>query len=438
MLTETPLISRSFAGQWLTRGWKAVLRHQSMLRTVATSFAVFALWAVQGAVLARLLGPTARGEYGAAILYPQLLLFIGLLGAPMTLARRAAAGATPLRPLRNTALRFGLCTGLVSAAVVVVLALGALPADKAHLFPLCMLCALVLPWDQMRLALSAVDHGSGAFSRYNACRLGAAAALPALLFGLWLLDLHSLLTVAVGTVLASLAGFAIQWLACPEATLLGEVEPALAVLAAEGMPYTLGIVVGNLYGRLDALLILWLSDLTTQGHYAAAVPTAGLLLVAPTALELFAFNVGARCGAPPTGRSMLLAAGWLGLFQLGTAAAFALVLAPLVRLVFGEAFRETVPLALCLLPAFALCGCAMPAEGFLRGRRKPHHVTAANLLGAVVLAGGSVLLVGRYQTLGVPMAACLGQLVHLLWLLTAVVWEVRSTARQPALSGGTA
>ena len=40
--------------------------------------------------------------------------------------------------------------------------------------------------------------------------------------------------------------------------------------------------------------MLWLAVISVQGCYAVAVPAAALLLVAPNALALFAFNAGAR------------------------------------------------------------------------------------------------------------------------------------------------
>ncbi|MGE0606922.1 MAG: lipopolysaccharide biosynthesis protein [Pirellulales bacterium] len=428
-------ILRSSASRRLEWLWETASRHKSVIRTVATSFVIFTLWAVQGAVLARLLGPTARGEYGTAVLYAQLLMFIGLWGGQMTIARRAAASHRSHQQLRNAAMRYGLCTGLGTLAVVCLLALLALPKDKEHLMPLCMLCGLILPWEQMRLAMASVDHGGGAFTRYNICRLATAAMLPLLLIGLWLLDMHSLATVATMTVVASIAGFAIQWLACPQTSLRGPSAPPIQELAAEGMPYALGIVVGNLYGRLDMLLMLWLADLTAQGNYAAAIPTANLLIVAPVALELFAFNVGARPGASPHWKKIVAAGAGLAAVQFLMAVAFAIVLEPLMVLVFGEDFRAAVPLALALLPAFALTGCAMLAEGYLRGRGRPNSVTVSHVLGAAVLVCGSMALFGRYQALAIPLAACASRVVTLLWLTAAVALETRTGSQECVVEG---
>jgi O-antigen/teichoic acid export membrane protein len=300
----------------------------------------------------------------------------------------------------------------------------ALPAEKHYLAPMCMVGALVLPWDHMRLALLAVDHGSGSFARYNFCRLVAAALVPLFLVILWMNGQHALLPAVLCVVLASLIGLIVQVFTGPRISLRGASNPPLRALAKEGIPYTLGILANNFYGRLDALLILWLADLTAQGNYAAAVPTAGLMLVVPATLELFAFNVGARPDYSPSRRRIIAAGGALVLFQVVSALAFALLLEPMMLLVFGEAFRAAIPFARALLPALALNGCAMLAEGFLRGRGKPHQVTIGNVLGIVALAIAAYALYGRYQALAVPLAAGVSRAVCFIYLAAAAVADV--------------
>ena len=58
--------------------------------TVGFAFAIVALQLGQGVLLARLLGPQGRGEYATAVLYVQMLLYIGLLGGLEVVCRYAA------------------------------------------------------------------------------------------------------------------------------------------------------------------------------------------------------------------------------------------------------------------------------------------------------------------------------------------------------------
>ena len=97
--------------------------------SVGTSFAIFFLTVVQGVILARLLGPEGRGEYGTAVFYTQTLTYIGLLGTQLSIARRAAKGADQIEQLGRASLRLGMLTGLATMLVASILAVVALPAE---------------------------------------------------------------------------------------------------------------------------------------------------------------------------------------------------------------------------------------------------------------------------------------------------------------------
>ncbi len=198
----------------------AVLRPRALPRklsavaaTVASSFLLYALFAVQAIGLARCLKPEGRGEYAALISYTRILTYIGLLGVGYAIARCAARHDRNRVGLSRAAVRAGGLTGLATMAVVVVLSWTALPPGKQHLAWLSVVFASTLPWEHVRLNLYAVDQGSGNFARYNAGRLVAAAALPALLCVAW----------ALGGLSVTMAA----WLLLP-ATLVGlRVSPGL-------------------------------------------------------------------------------------------------------------------------------------------------------------------------------------------------------------------
>ncbi len=112
----------------------------SVAATVVTGFATFGVTAVQGIILARLLGPYARGEFGTAILYTTSLTYIGLLGTQYAIARRAARNPEYGVQLSQLALRLGVVTGLGTAIVITVLAFTTLPEAKQYLAALCVVC----------------------------------------------------------------------------------------------------------------------------------------------------------------------------------------------------------------------------------------------------------------------------------------------------------
>jgi antigen flippase len=400
----------------------------ALVFSVGTSFGIYFLTAVQGVFLARLLGPTARGEYGTAIFYTQALTYVGLLGTQLSIARRAARRLDQPAILGRAALRLGALTGLGTMALVSLLALVALPAGKSYLAPLCIACALYLPSEHMRLSLLAIDHGSGHFTRYNLHRLLSAVVYPLMLLVVWLSGFGSLKLVAALSILVPIVPLAVRLLTEPYAP-FGPASPAPQTLVKEGLPYALAMLASDLLNRLDVLLILWLATFSVQGYYAAAVPAVSLLVVAPNTMALFAFNAGARQDAAQRPGKLAATIGSVVGFQSLTAAAFAAVLAPLMVLVYGHDFGGAVPFALALLPASALTGCSVVAEGYLQGRGRSTVGVWCRLRGAVVMLACVWLFWGRWHELSIPLAAIAGQAVSAVWMLWAVVREATADAR---------
>ncbi|HUE15876.1 MAG TPA: oligosaccharide flippase family protein [Planctomycetaceae bacterium] len=430
-LAFVALLRRSLASRIRT----AAKKNSNVISTVATSFGVFLIFAVQGIFMARLLGPEKRAEYGTAVLYTQTFTYIGLLGTLLAIAGHAARNTEGLRNLRRSAIRLGAITGVGTALVVVVLSLIALPAAKAFLAPLCMICALMLPFDHIRLALLSVDHGAGAFPKYNRNLLVNAAVLPLLLCILWMAGIRSIGTVLAATLLIPLVALAYRFASEGFGIIGNKVEPPIRSLLVEGIPYAAAQTSHDLFNRLDAVLILWLASLTEQGYYTAAVSTAALMVVAPNALALFSFRASAAAGPPPTlGRTVAAGIAVLTI-QLVTLGAFLAVLEPLIILVFGPAFRGAVPYAKVLLPAHAISGLTYVAGGYLRGRRKPLVEVWSRVLGTAVMVTAALALRSTWHDLGVPIAAVCGHTtcaVILCWAVLADTHRRRLLARGPA------
>jgi O-antigen/teichoic acid export membrane protein len=328
--------------------------------------------------------------------------------------------------LRNAALRYSVFTGTATLAAVWLLASLALPADKRYLLPLCFACACLLPMEHLRRMLLAIDQGSGRFARHNAGLLVNAVALPALLVLGWVAGCISLEWVVAFTVLAPCAGLLLCAVAArPPGLAWSPARPAAAVLAREGRPFCLSVIVDDLFNRLDMLLVLWLASLTMQGNYAAAVPAAGLLCSATSALALFSFNAGAKAGGPLSLKTAGSMAGAVVALQAVSALLLAWFLEPLMMLVYGSRFEAAVPFAMALLPANALYGCTQVAEGYLRGRNRNRTSIWSRLLGSLFMAATAIGLWPDWQVMAIPLALAVGQATILLCLGAALLVDLR-------------
>ena len=401
----------------------------SLISTVATSFGTFGITAVQGIILARMLGPEGRGEFGTAIFYSTTLTFIGMLGAQYAVARRAASGASTRHELARSAMRLGIWTGLGTIVVVAGLAFTTLPATKLFLAPLCLVAAMSLPLEHMRQLLLAVDQGSGEFRRYNAVVLTTSIVFPLLLLILWGTSSASVFTVVTLSLAPPAVGLGLRLaMSRPALQVAAVAAPSQLELVKEGRPYLFSLAVCDLYQRLDQFLILFLGGLVTQGLYAAAVPAASTLQVGATALALFSFNAGSRQDSHRTPRQLLNAGITLAAFQLLTGLVFALLVGQLILLFYGTRFAAAVPFALALIPAHAINGFTQVVEGHLRGLGNVRIGIVARIAAAVVMLAITALLFGRFRELSVPIAATVANAV----VAIALSWFTLVNARRVA------
>ena len=360
------------------------------LLSLGATLGTFVLFAVQGILLARLLGPELRGAFAAAILFPQTLLYLGLLGAPELFARYAAQGVENTS-LRRSAARYGLLAGLISLGVCWLLDGVFIQAELRWVLPWACLCALVLPLQQIRLAVQAVDHGQREFRRFNQCRLLAAAAFPLALILAYTAGLTSFPQICIVFVISQTLALLLAQSGMRE-TWRGRSAVSMPAALRQARPLVASWFSSELLERLDMCLMLALvTDEATLGYYAAALPIASLLIIVPNTASLYAFNRGAREEEIPTAAVVwkMLVAGVV--IQVASAAALAAVLPWLVPFFYGEAFAPTVTFAWWLLPAGMFRGLLQAVDGYLRARGRAVVGVAARVAGIILLVAVSML-----------------------------------------------
>ncbi len=378
-----------------------------MVSSVGSSLAVFGLQALHAILLARLLGPTGRGEYGTAMFYTQTMLYIGLAGSSYSIARRAMQPEVDSEALQRSAARVGLVTGTASMLIAICLSYVGVPDDKSHLIPLCVICTLMLPIEHLRLTAIAVDHGRGKFTRYNLSRVFAAAVFPAIVIVLYWRQLDSLPLIAWLTVLVPTIGYAFYYALSDNKRLWGPASPSPGKLIREGAGDGAAVLASDLFDRLGNVLLLWLVAVDQYGLYVTAVPAATLLLVGPHTFALYSFRSGSGDTALGTAailKYMLMVVG----FQLLALICMLLILEPLLLFLFGAAFEGIFPVARILLFAMAANGCALVGEGYLRGCGKGSQGVWTRGVAAVVMLLSVVLLPDGPQLHRIAIAMGIG------------------------------
>lgn len=396
------------------------------LYTVGVAFAIVALQMAQGILLARLLGPEGRGQYATAVLYVQMLLYIGLFGGLEVICRYAADDQVDKTRLRRAALWLGLATGVVTTLICMALSFLALPGEKRFLMPMALLCSLSIVGQHVMLIMTAVDRGSGNFGAYNARRVIAAAAFPALLLIAALLTQVDLLLACALFVVASIISMAACVVGLKQPLRGGTYSPVKS-LVHESRPYAFSMFVTDLFERFDLLLVLWLVPLIEQGYYASMVPVVYPLTVIPNTLGLFLFNAGASRESRLTTKDVhRILASSIGVQSLMTIA-FMVVIGPVVVFLYTEAFAPAVVFALWLAPVSAIKGILQGLDSYLKGRGRPLAPMRARIVSAIVMVVVTWLLFDRYGAVAIAMSALAGQVLCLVWLSAIVYADVSSS-----------
>ncbi len=411
---------------------------------------------LQGALLARALGPTGVGRYSAALVDINVLvtvLSLGLPGALAVLQGEARGDSQRLRALW----RLGLGRAV---PVVVLLAVSALGLSRwGERLGLGWLSRGREPWLLALIGASVVFQylrdvhnsllwGGQHFAAQNRLNLALAVgqlAAVAVLFQLSLLSPASalLLQAASQLVLSAAAGLWLwRWqLAQPAAAPPPGPGPspspspsgdslASRALRIGGRNF-LHILPDLLLLRIDVYLIQRLLPAAHMeqdlGIYQAGVRVAELLLLVPGTLNTVLFAKAAA--REDIARVTLLGAKLALLLGLAACVGMALVGQPLLVAFYGPRFAGSfLPALVVLLGCTALCFSG-PLAGTLSGAGSyPRSVIIAQTVALLVNVGANLYLLPRYGVRGAAAASALSYLCSAVLIAVAFARRFGLTA----------
>jgi O-antigen/teichoic acid export membrane protein len=367
-----------------------------VVSTLAGTVLIQLLAALAGIALARILGPTGRGELAAVMLWPILLLTVGTLGVTDSITYHAARRLAPLRTLVGTSFGLALAQSIALVAVGLVAVPLVLARYSSEVVRDCLLFLAVIPLQLLWLYMLSVLNGVHRFTAFNVLRVAPIAIATPGLVGL---AIASGLTITSAVVTYLLAH------------LVAVVAGAGAVLIQVG---GLARPTGSIAHRV--LAFGWRSQLSTISN----LPNVRLdqlaisLLLAPAALGLYvvAWNVtlvtsligysvayaalpGIAARATRTERRNAARRYVSGTLVISLAPAIPLfVFAPtILRVAFGGEFSGATEVMRILLAASVALGTSRVLGAVLKGANRPLDATIAEGAGiAVTLVGLATLL----------------------------------------------
>lgn len=390
-------------------------------QTFGANVAIQLCTIAQGILLARVLGPTGRGQFAAATLWPMVFAGIGGLGLSVALARRSAR-VEDLANITRTAFVLSLLTGTIAT--------------------LC--CGLALPWlmqsldstsraaawyflpfilmNHVVLAFVAIDQGAACFKSFNLTRLIVNPVYLALLVASWWVGrtdvwwLVMCLLAANGAVAIArivLAGW--------HYSLIGPLESPVAVVK-DALPFGMANFLSPLLQYADKALLLYLLGERALGFYSVAFSAASVANSLATSAGAISFGIAAQAGDgvfTRVARVFRLTA-WIWLIAgIGLACAIPF----LMPLLYGNEFGPAIWPAILLIPAAGFAGLASVLEESMRAQGRAFIGLEARLSGMIVFLLAGWCLARVAGLVGVTIAFNASQFVTLIFMLCAARWH---------------
>jgi antigen flippase len=400
---------------------------RAFVATFATSALIQAATVLQGIIVARLLGPTGRGEYATVILWPSVFAAIGIFGTNIALAR-AAAKTDQYHAIIRTALFLALITSALSGALCYLCLPFLLPEAESHLLGLSKLFVVFILLNHLGVNLIAVDQGAGKFRRFNFTRAVLYPVYVSFLMGMWLLGNHQVKWAALGLLVANLAVVIVRLLfAWRDMRLWGHLYSPVGAIR-ESFQYGLVGAAMPLYQQADKAILLWLLGATNLGFYVVALSASAAIGSITSATGVVSFTVAAQSqqgyGFDGVAKTFRISA----LLWVMCGIPLAMAMPVLLPLVYGGDFAAAVGPAVLLIVGSAFAGLANLLDQTLRGQGRALVGFEGRIVGLGVMLAAGIVLATRSGLPGMCLAYNLGQLT----CLSFFTWRILCHYSQPA------
>ena len=394
---STPVISgRRIAASSITLLLENVLR---LGMTAAISF-----W------IARSLGPAEFGILNAASALMAIFLAVAGLGLEVPTVLR-------LTHERDTGAVLATAMALKSSAAVAAFTLAALVAAVLkHDDPRALAVTLIV-------CLSILGYAPSVFDLWFKAHVQAAAPASVRMVSTLVASVAKLACLALDAGVIALAwtvafeaalSTLLLWLAWRRAarqTVTDPMQPDRALargMVRESWPYLSSNIATLIYTKIDVVLLAALSSHAQTGVYSVVQKLSEVLCIVPVALLESAYPALARrrraAGGDPAQDGQLL-------FDLAVAAstlaaiAGVIVAGPLIRLVFGDAYADAVPLFHWHAWTCIAIALAAARHRWLATLGLQRYAPLVTLIGAVINVALNVLMIPTWGAEGAVVAA---------------------------------
>jgi O-antigen/teichoic acid export membrane protein len=391
-----------------------------VVSSLAATVLLQLLAALSGILLARILGPTGRGELAVVMIWPILLLTIGMLGVTDSITYHAARMLAPLKTLVGTSLALGLAQGVAIVALGLVAVPLILTKYSSETVRDCMLFLAVIPIQLIWLYMISVLNGVHRFTAFNVLRVAPIALVTPELIGLAIAGELTITTVVVAFLVAHLIAVVasvavvirrVEGVAWPEGWI------ARRVLAF-GWRSQLSTISNLPNVRLDQIAISLVLTAHALGLYVVAWNVT--LVTSLIGYSVVYAALPAVAAKSSRDEQRLAARRYVsGTLVISLAVAIPLlVFAPtILRLAFGGEFAGAADVTRVLVVASVVLGTSRVLGAVLKGANRPLEATIAEGAGLAVTLVGLATLLPVLDTMGAALTLLLAYATSTLFAL---------------------
>jgi len=418
-------------------GERRALGSGAVLAAVAQVITAGAL-GLTSIVVARLLGPDGTGAYGVVSSGITLLIMLGSLGLGAGITYSVSNGRWPPEDALRQSQLLALALGLVAVAIGLVLA-AQLQDSVLENVPLgtAAIAVAAVPFALSWTFSWSVALGADRYEWYALAYGGQALLVFVLVTAL---AVPFGLEGAVAGLVAAYVVAALTQLAVGRRRLGGKAPlgHALARRVRYAVSFGLRAYVANsvtyLALRADLFILSAYAAAASVGHYAIALALTELVLLLPRSLAAVALpRVASLDASGETDHQrgvMIKSIRHSALVAVGAAALLAAV-TPLIPLVYGSGFEDTVALTLLLIPGAAALGIAASFSSATSGKGKPEYSLYTSILVTVPSVVAYLLVIPKHGATGAAITSSVSYLalavVSLLFFRSATgVRELRA------------
>lgn len=332
---------------------------RAWLTTLSLNAIFVASGLISGVLIARVLGPEARGVLASGIFWPTVFSAMARCGIDEAVIWRYNQRGADSKVVLGTAIAITLLASAGTSATAALL----LPALLGHKGDTALTLALVyavtwVPVNNLNVVLTASEQAEMRFLRANTRRVGPTIVYCLIVIALWLTELPSVAAIVTAMVVGELIvlGFGeTAGLRCLNVASRNEAAKLLKI----GLRFHAGGLAALISNNIDRAVVVTYLQNDDIGQYVIAwtYATVGFTLLGAVVAFVLVPHIAASGNSEETRRVLTTVLRRTNCAVIGLASVGALLAPFVVPSIFGGEYRPAVQVALPLI--FAAAGQAL-------------------------------------------------------------------------------